>query len=363
MKPTKIFASITLILFLFIRPACCFGATETTEPDKAPPKFFPFPIISYSPETGLALGGMCYYYPNMDAGSSGEKPDTMSALLFATQKGQYVGNLNVNKYFSGGKQWLLINTGAVNYPSYFYGIGSDVTPAQKESYTLVESVLNASYMWEIKEHLYLGPSVFYANAAITDRTPGGLLETGGIIGSNGIDATGFGLNVTWDETKDFARQGFIISIQANDFSKDWGSGEDFTRVNLDCRKYLPISKDQIFAIQGVLTSTSGSVPFQFLPSIGGMIRGIEGGKFCDKNCLAVQGEYRFPVRGIFSMTVFGGFGEVAPGLGEFNFGDLKAMGGIGFRFALDQEHNIKLRLDVAGTLDNPLVYFNFGEAF
>jgi outer membrane protein assembly factor BamA len=363
MKHTKILAAITFILFVFMFPVCGFGATETTESDKAPAKFFPFPIISYSPETGLALGGMCYYYPNMEASGSEQKPDTLSALLFATQKGQYVGNLNVSKYYFEGKQWLLIKTTVANYPSYFYGIGSGATSAEKENYTIEEWALDASYLWEIKEHLYLGPSLLYANASISDKTMGGLLEEGDIIGSNGTIATGVGLNLVWDETKDFGRQGFIISLQANDFSKDWGSSEDFTRVNLDCRKYIPISQDQVIAIQGVLTSTSGSVPFEFLPSIGGTIRGIEGGRFCDKNCLAFQGEYRFPVRGIFSMAVFGGFAEVAPSLGEFNFSDFKAMGGFGFRFALDKEHNVKLRLDVSGTLDNPLVYFNFGEAF
>lgn len=363
MKHTKILASITFILFLLMLPTYCFGATEITESDKPPNKFFPFPIISYSPETGLALGGMCYYYPNMEVSSLGQKPDVLSALLFATQKSQYVGNLAVSKYFFEGKQWLLINTSVANCPSYFYGLGSDATLDQKESYTIMESQLNASYLWEIRENVYLGPSVLYTNASITDKTQGGLLENGDIIGSNGTNATGVGLNVIWDETKDFARNGFIISLQANDFSKDWGSSENFARVNLDCRKYIPISEERIFAIQGVLTSTSGSVPFQFMPCIGGVIRGIEGGRFCDKNYLAFQGEYRFPVRGIFSMTVFGGFGEVAPSLGEMNFGDLKTMGGIGFRFALDKEHNVKLRLDVAGTLDNPVAYLNFGEAF
>jgi hypothetical protein len=363
MRCTKILSAITLILFLFTLPIGCFGATEDAETDKPPTKFYPLPIIFYSPETGLALGGMCYYYPNIEVSSSGQKPDIISAQLFGTQNGECAGNLAVSKYFFGGKQWFLINTSAENFPSYFYGIGLDTTFAEREKYTLVESALNTSYLWEIREHLYLGPSLLYANASVTDKTPGGMLEQGDIIGSNGTNAIGVGLNATWDETKDFSRQGYIISLQANDFSKDWGSSEDFTLVNLDCRKYIAISADRIFAIQGILTSTNGSVPFQFMPCIGGTIRGIERGRFCDKNYLAFQGEYRFPVRGIFSMTVFGGVGEVAPSLGEMNFDDLKAMGGIGFRFAFDQKHNIKLRLDVAGTLDNPQVYFNFGEAF
>jgi outer membrane protein assembly factor BamA len=363
MKCTKILAVLTLIVLLLMLSNYCFGATETTESDKTPTKFFPFPVIFYSPETGMGLGGMCYYYPNIEVSSSGQKPDVLSAMLFGTEEGQFLGNLNLSKYFFEGKQWLLINTTEMNFPSYFYGIGSDISSAEKEQYTLVESALNASYLWEIKEHLYLGPSVLYANISITDKAAGGLLETGDIIGSNGIDATGVGLNVVWDKTQDFAHQGFIISLQANDFSKDWGSSEDFTRVTLDGRKYIPLSEDRVFAIQGVLISTNGSVPFEFMPSVGGAIRGIEGGRFCDQNYLAFQGEYRFPVRGIFGMTVFGGFGEVAPSLGEMNFDDLKAMGGVGFRFTLDKAHNIKLRLDVSGTLDNQQVYFNFGEAF
>ncbi len=361
MKYPKI---LLIIMFLLISlSACCFAADDIDESDQKSKKLFLLPIISSSPETGFALGGMCFYYPNIEVSDMGQNPDLLTAMLFGTEKGQYVGNIGVSKYFFEGKQWLLIQTAAVNYPGYVYGIGSDTTSNQKEKYTLVESMLNASYLWDLKDHLYFGPSVLYANASIAEKTKGGLLDSGDITGQDGINATGVGVNFTWDKTKDFARQGFKISLETNDFSKNWGNEEEFTRTNLDYRKYIPISDERLFAIQGVLTSTSGSVPFQFMPTIGNVIRGIEMGRFTDKNLLAFQAEYRFPIRGIFSMTVFGGFGEVAPSLSEFNSDDLKTAGGIGFRFAFDKEHNVNLRLDISGTIDEPMVYLNFGEAF
>ncbi len=361
MKPIKI---VTVLLpFLLLLPVYCFGATESTEPDKAPKKLYTLPIIFSSPETGLALGAMCEYYPNLEVSSLGQKPGQLSIVLFGAEKGQYVGDFNVSKYFSEGKQWLLIHTGFMNSSSYFYGIGPDATVDQKEKYTIVGPTLNASYLWDLKDHFYLGPAIFYSNIAITDKAPGGLLAQGDITGSDGTTVAGIGINVIWDKTKDFARQGYKVSLLAYDSAKDLGSDEGFSWVSLDYRNYIPISQDRLFAIQSVLVSTNGAVPFEFLPSMGPTLRGIEGARFCDQNYLAFQGEYRFPIRGIFSMAVFGGFGEVAPSLNELNSEDLKVMGGVGFRFALDKEHHVLLRLDVAGTFDNPLVYFSFGEAF
>jgi hypothetical protein len=135
MKFIKIFACITLFLFIF--PINSFGAMEIAEQNKQPSKFYFFPAIFYTTDTGWGGGGIFFYYPNLKAGNSDQKQDVINATLIGTEKGQITGTFSLSKYFNQDKQWLLLNTSLVNFPDYFYGIGPNTTSGMQESYTSV----------------------------------------------------------------------------------------------------------------------------------------------------------------------------------------------------------------------------------
>jgi hypothetical protein len=52
--------------------------------------------------------------------------------------------------------------------------------------------------------------------------------------------------------------------------------------------------------------------------------------------LATHAEYRVTLPWRFGMVAFGGLGEVAPGLGEFQFDHLLPAGGGGLRFKISK---------------------------
>jgi hypothetical protein len=92
------------------------------------------------------------------------------------------------------------------------------------------------------------------------------------------------------------------------------------------------------------------------------LRGYPSGRYRDKMMYALQGEYRWAVNDRWILTGFGGFGEVAPNLGEFGKNFLPAAG-VGARFIVSQKHRVSLSFDVAHGKDGTEYYFGVGEAF
>jgi outer membrane protein assembly factor BamA len=103
-----------------------------------------------------------------------------------------------------------------------------------------------------------------------------------------------------------------------------------------------------------------------LGRLGGfeMMRGYQDNKYRDRNYLAAQLEYRFPVYWRFGGVAFASAGEVAGGLGDFSLEHTRFAFGLGLRGVVEMEEHIPFRLDVAfDSSMNPNVYFGLLEAF
>jgi hypothetical protein len=71
-------------------------------------------------------------------------------------------------------------------------------------------------------------------------------------------------------------------------------------------------RKSVLALQAVATMTAGDVPFYMLAQLGGpnVMRGDYEGRYRDRELLAVQLEYRFPILWRFGGTAFAGIGMV-----------------------------------------------------
>lgn len=93
------------------------------------------------------------------------------------------------------------------------------------------------------------------------------------------------------------------------------------------------------------------------------MRGYYKGRYRDRSLLALQAEFRFPVWKRFSAVVFGGFGQVANGLGRLQFDGFKYSVGLGLRFLVVPKEGTNLRVDQAFGRGSSGFYFNANEAF
>ncbi|MCH7722691.1 MAG: hypothetical protein IIA49_06670 [Bacteroidetes bacterium] len=63
------------------------------------------------------------------------------------------------------------------------------------------------------------------------------------------------------------------------------------------------------------------------------------------------------------MVLFGGVGDVAPGVTKFTISTIKPSFGAGIRFRIDELQKLDLRLDVGFGRDTQGFYFSINQAF
>lgn len=77
----------------------------------------------------------------------------------------------------------------------------------------------------------------------------------------------------------------------------------------------------MIAFQFLGQFTQGDVPVQMMPKLGGlmMLRGYLEGRYIDRNYMALQGEYRFPIISRWGGVLFYGIGDVMADFDDINF--------------------------------------------
>jgi outer membrane protein assembly factor BamA len=195
----------------------------------------------------------------------------------------------------------------------------------------------------------------------------GLLAAGDIPGSRGGTLSGVGLFAKWDSRDNTfsSSRGSYCALSLNFFTPLLGSDFAFTQLTLDARKYVPVGRSSVLAVQGIFKSARGECPFQALPMFGGLnlLRGYYEGRYRDRSMLAVQAEYRRPLWGRFGFCAFAGLAQVQPEPGLLALSEFHSAAGVGLRYKFNRRENLNVRLDVGFAGPAPAFYLTFAEAF
>jgi outer membrane protein assembly factor BamA len=275
--------------------------------------------------------------------------------------------VGLDLYFNDETYHLISTLGYQKYPDKFWGFGNDVPESNEEDFTSRRWQLNLEFQRRINPGIHDGIQFETVGSEVIETETGGLLGTGGIPGNVGASASGAGFILNWD-TRDniyYPFTGRWFQLSARFYGEGLGSEYSFSRYNLDLRQYLPIRSTHALAIQAYGLFMTGTPPFELMPRLGGpnMMRGYYQGRYSDRNMIAVQAEYRRPIRGRLGAVCFVGLGDVAAETGDFRLGDFKHAFGLGLRFLFSPEERINLRLDWAWGKDTSGMYINLMEAF
>lgn len=336
-------------------------------------RILPLPAVFYSPETKLGGGAAVTVVQRRAAAAVDDRPTSLSVVALYTQLAQL--NTSVGgDWWSRGNRWNVnLGAGFQRFPFTYYGTGSAV-PDSGEEYTPRTVSLSAAAQRLVRPGLYLGAMTTWDDVTMLETAEGGVLRSGLITGSRGGTVSTASALVTWD-TRDnlyYAERGSFVRLQALGAARVLGGDFGFRRVSLDARRYLalerprPARQARTLALQGVVTTTGGDVPFDRLAQFGGssVVRGYYEGRFRDRAAAAVQAELRQPVWKRVGVAAFYGAGSVAPGLAELRLRDVRGAGGIGLRVALDAKEKINIRIDQGfGQGGSGGTYFTLGEAF
>jgi len=354
-------------------------AEVTSAPDAEPAEeqgrlgITPFPVIYYTPETSLALGGGVVFTLRDEGEALETRPDNMQVITAYTLNNQFFLMLSPEKYFNEQRGRLFMNVGYLNWPTSFFGIGNEsgIDPEeiedQEETYTDESLMVQPWLMHTVIADLSLGVTLDWKNTHVQEVEEGGMLEQEDLVGAEGGVSSGLGPVITWD-TRDnlFApSKGSWFNAWAWLYREWMGSDFNYDYYGLDLRHYRPVGRESVLALQGFLALTSGEVPFYEYPTP--LMRGLYENVFVDKNAVAVRAEYRFPIK-IFGGerwggAVFGAVGDAFPDATSTEDFDLKLAGGAGLRYALNKTEKINLRLDIGVSRYGVFPYIMLQEAF
>lgn len=353
----------SLILYSALSSLLHGQEKDLSDSSAATSGFAYFPIVYYTPETKTAFGAGTMYLSRL---STSDRPSSLTATVIYTVKKQFVGELSTNFYYTNGKYWHSGNFFYENFPNTFYAVGNASPDASEEKFTAEIVRFNPSLMVNVAERLYIGPTIHYESWSLLKTESGRLLSRKTVAGSASTTVFGIGMLMNYDARDNlfaatsgrFYQIGFIASPTF------LGSTFSFTRTRIDFREYFSLGSAHVVSTQALLHTTTGTVPFRFLPLIGGqnILRGYFEGRYRDRHMMAMQAEYRSPFVYRFGVALFGGIGEVSDRFSRFSLNGIKPSYGAGIRFAFIPDEHIILRIDYGMGSGSEGLYITFNEA-
>jgi hypothetical protein len=359
-----------LTIALAVSTAFPAGAVAEDPPAEEAPykaRLIGVPFIYYSPETKLAFGGGGVF--NFRVGRKKAEIRTSSIWAYASYNmaRQFHVLVKPEIYL---KRNNLYAHGDIRYersPQLFYGVGNDMPASQEEAFTPKILNVKVGLKRRLIGNLFAGLQYDFDEIWMEKVEPGGILETGGLVGSQGGAFNGFGLSLDWD-TRDavlYPRKGVFVQTSADGYIALTGGDLSYMSVNLDVRRYVSVGARAVLAVQAYLHATGGDVPFHRLAQLGGetLMRGYYKGRFRDKGLLALQAEYRVLITKRIGVVGFAGLADIFPGFGDFRLGKLKYSLGSGFRYMINTRDGTTVRLDMAWGQASFGLYLTAKEAF
>ncbi len=364
----------TAALLVLQSAFCCVLSVAQPRPDITPEPepasrfgLLPFPILYYTPETGVAGGAALVGLRRADDNDSSARPSSIVVDLIYTQKKQIIAEVSPDLFLDGNTYRAMGSVHFSRYPLRFYGIGNNTPETLEEPYTSRTFRITLDALRRLSGPFSGGISLLYETQTLSELRSDRSLGRGTITGSKGGRTAGAGVVFHWDTRDNIftPSSGHYYLLTLRTSGRAIGSDFNFTYVNLDLRTFMRSAERSVFGIQALATMTAGNVPFYILPQLGGsdVMRGYFEGRYRDKDLLAVQLEYRVPLFWRIGGAFFAGAGTVAPDITRFSLLQVKPAAGFGLRYMYDLRERLNVRVDVGFGKSSSGVYITANEAF
>jgi outer membrane translocation and assembly module TamA len=363
-----VFCPCRVSLFLLTALVSFAQAAEIDSTTKSRDNLVLLPIVSYSPETKLALGVFGAYYFRSEHAPDSIPPSAARATLAYTTRKQFLVQLSPDLYFDNARWKVSAELSFAQFADKFYGIGNATPNIAEEEYSADRIRAILKMQRTLVERARAGILLDYEHQRLRETKAGGILATQNINGTFGGSIVGYGVVATFDSRDNVfsSSSGAFIEGTATLYPRTLGSDFEFGAYTIDARGFLAVADAQVIAVQAYGRFSSGAPPFQRLAALGGSyrMRGLYEGRFRDQHMIELQGEYRFPLVARFGLAGFVGTGDVASAASAFRVSEMKYSVGAGLRYSISPQDKVNIRLDVAfASKSSSGVYFTIEEAF
>ncbi|MGH7742483.1 MAG: BamA/TamA family outer membrane protein [Candidatus Eiseniibacteriota bacterium] len=343
------------------------GEAAATSPSRVTPIAAPIPFKNSQLGWGLAVmvGAIHRFDPDTTI-----KPSTGAVAGFYSENHSW-GVVAMELARLKHDAWRLrgvLSHCELNYD--FYGIGEDAGNAGVNvgiAQTMDFAV--AAGLRRFAPGLYLGASAAWlrTTAKLRDPLPAGLPEPGTDLSTAELVAPGFVAELDTRDDDYWPHRGSLVNLKSSFFTGALGSSKDFQRHSISWSWYTRLGGEAVVLATNVnAAAAKGDAPFYTLPSIGSGVAGLRGyqqGRYRDDLMTTAQAEVRLHSKGRWGATAFGGFGQVAPGVGDLGSAEVLPAGGLGLRFQLTNAYPMHMRADYAWGKNGGIGYFSVAEAF
>ncbi len=355
-----IFSAVTVFLFTIN-----VFSQDSSRKNK-PRRLSAFPVVFYSPETSVAVGGFAAYTFRNKKDSVQRYPSQIQFGAAYTFNKQLLLFAPFRIYTRNSKFAAYGEAGYYKYSYFFFGIGNEQPSDYKELYKVNYPRIRVNLLRRINPYLYAGVRYWLEDYKIIETEPGKQLASGIIAGSKRSFISGIGPALNYD-TRDnifFAGSGLFVDAGMHFYGNATGSNYQYNRYTIDASTFLSTKRKNVWAFNLYADMVSGNAPFSQLALLGGnkKMRGFYEGRYRDKNLLALGTEYRFKIYKRFGGTVFANTGAVNDQLKNIVH-KVRTSYGAGLRFALNPAEKLNLRLDAGFGKNSTAFYFTIGEAF
>lgn len=334
----------------------------------------PLPVLSSAPETGVEVGASVVYSFYSDTVDRHTRVSNIFTYATVTTKGQSRISLSTDYWLPKNAFHLVAGISYINFPTNFYGIGSDTHKIDAELIGQKRFKANLSGEKEVAKGIYLGFVSGGSNYKFSGAGTPGIFDTDPDIQYRNGGATVYlGPSFIFDTRNNntYTTKGIEVTSSYS-FVKGLYSDNNYTGgiFSIEYTEYHSLSKRLVLAWDVYDNSlVGGQSPFFLMPALGSdeLMRGYYNGRYRDRNYTAAQTELRYRISDRFGVVGFAGTGTVYHG--SLNFNQLKPNYGGGLRYFFDVEKGLSARFDYGigeqrpGESRQSGFYIGLGEAF
>ncbi|WP_254601902.1 MULTISPECIES: BamA/TamA family outer membrane protein [Cupriavidus] len=382
-------AFMTRIAALCSALALCWGGAAWAQPgpagEKQPLSFFdpedgaldmsdfllnhkgalPVPTIITEPAVGYGGGlGLMFFSQSMaDAAASarasgkGPAPPNITGVGGAyTENGTWGAGVAHFHTWDGDRYRYLGALAKVDANLDYYGLRNQARAYELRGVFLVQQLLVriADTRW------YIGPRYVYFDSTATFKF-GDAGELGSFDRTQRIGKAGLVIDYDSRDNIFYPSRGSYAELEAQFARGGFGSTQSFNMYNARGFTWLPLARTVILGLRADTRFSSGDVPFYAQPYVD--LRGVQKGRYQDRNALAAEMELRWDVTPRWSLLGFTGVGKAYGRWHDFSDASNIYSVGAGFRYMIARKLGVSIGLDVAHSKGQNAFYIQVGSAW
>lgn len=159
----------------------------------------------------------------------------------------------------------------------------------------------------------------------------------------------------------YPSRGIYAELEAQFARAGLGSTQSFNMYNARGYTWLPVARTLILGLRADTRFSSGDVPFYAQPYVD--LRGVQKGRYQDRNAVMAEVELRWDVTPRWSLLGFTGTGKAYGRWHDFSDAATIYSVGAGFRYMIARKLGVAIGVDVAHSKGQNAFYMQAGSAW